>query len=115
MANAICIAKRANIDQKKLDEIDDEHIVWDNVAHYLAHLCHSLMSIVSCDAIVVGGGVFKRKIILPKIQKKFVQLNNDYVKVPQVSADNVGKYICYSVYGDNAGIVGALHLAKIAK
>lgn len=84
MANAISIAKRKQIDQKKLDEISDEDPVWDNVAHYLAHLCHSLMSIVSCNVIVVGGGVFKRKILLPKIHQKFLELNNKYVAVPQL-------------------------------
>lgn len=114
MANAIAIAKRNQVDQRQLDTIPDDDPVWDNVAHYLAHLCHSLMSVVSCHTIIVGGGVLKRQILLPKIHQKFVQLNNGYVNVPRLQPDHISNYIVSSIYGDNAGIVGAIYLAQLA-
>lgn len=115
MASAAAIAKRAQVKSSaELKELSDDHPVWDATAHYLAHLCHALLSLTSVHVIVVGGGVFNRECLLPKIQQQFVKINNGYINVPQVAADHVSKYIVKSVHGNDSGMVGALQLAKLA-
>lgn len=93
MASAGAIAKRANVDPSKLDTLSDDDPVWDAAAHYLAHLCHVLVSLTSVEKIVVGGGVFNRASLLPKIHNKFFDLNKGYINVNAISK---GIYIYYS-------------------
>lgn len=117
MANSISIAARKGIDRKdirKLADLTDEDPVWDNVAHYLAHLCLNLLLTCSVQLIVLGGGVMKRNVLLPKIHTEFLQLLNGYVQSDSITETNIDKYIVRSKHGSDAGIIGAIVLAQYA-
>jgi len=109
MASAGAIAARKGIKNAEIKNIPDEDEVWDVVAHYLAHLCISICLLTSVERIVISGGVLKRLCLYPKIQTKFKQLLNGYMKHPLL-AEDPSEYITGSEFGDSAGIIGALCL-----
>lgn len=107
MATNNSIAKRKNINISELKDLKDDDPIWDIEAFYLAHLCLNLLLISSCEVIVLGGGILQRKCLLPKIKKEFSFLLNDYVKVKDID-----KLIVLSKFDNDAGLIGALGLAK---
>ncbi|KAL9642804.1 hypothetical protein ABK040_009879 [Willaertia magna] len=106
------IAKRKNISVHDIKGIPDDDEIWDIEAHYLAHLCATLILVSSCQVIVLGGGVMKRHVLFDKIRLKTVHLLNNYhVKVNDNTIQDI---IRESKYTENSGIVGALYLAQTA-
>jgi len=116
MANSDAIADRLGIDKAQLPDAPDDDPVWDCVAYYLAQLCMSITFLMSPEVIVIGGGVMKRKTLLPLIRKHFQNLLGDYFK-NDIYHKDVDKYIVRSkfdaVKGDvHAGVMGGLELAR---
>eukprot|EP00817_Percolomonadidae_sp_ATCC50343_P007347 CAMPEP_0117420434 /NCGR_PEP_ID=MMETSP0758-20121206/1764_1 /TAXON_ID=63605 /ORGANISM="Percolomonas cosmopolitus, Strain AE-1 (ATCC 50343)" /LENGTH=141 /DNA_ID=CAMNT_0005202031 /DNA_START=418 /DNA_END=843 /DNA_ORIENTATION=- len=105
MVNAKSIQERTSEDGATLP---DDHDVWDQVAHYLAHLSLTILLMTSAEKIVFGGGVLKRTCLLPLIRQKFKVLLNGYVKM-KVDLDN---YVCLSQFREHSGLIGAIFLAK---
>jgi len=103
------IVKRKNISIHDVKNLSDDDEIWDIEAHYLAHLCVSLILISSCQLIVLGGGIMNRSILFEKIQSKTVQLLNGYHVM--VNEETIKDIIKPSVFGEHAGIKGALYLA----
>eukprot|EP01089_Gocevia_fonbrunei_P020489 TRINITY_DN7657_c0_g1_i1.p1 TRINITY_DN7657_c0_g1~~TRINITY_DN7657_c0_g1_i1.p1 ORF type:complete len:300 (-),score=54.84 TRINITY_DN7657_c0_g1_i1:3-902(-) len=107
------LSKRFGVDRTKLAEIPDSHDQWDHIAFYLAQLCITLILTVSPHVIVLGGGVMNRKILFPKIRTLVRELLNGYLKVDQITdPTKMDKYIVESPFGNDAGIIGALQMAK---
>jgi fructokinase len=46
--------------------LSDDHHVWDILAFYLGCLCSNLYLTTSVERIILGGGVFKRQVLLEK-------------------------------------------------
>jgi fructokinase len=110
MSNGIALAKRKNINFNDIKSLQDDDPVWDTVAHYYAGLCVNLILITSVEVIVLGGGIFQRKILFDKVRKHTVKLLNGYVS--KVNDESIGKQIKESAFGPDAGIVGAFYLAR---
>ena len=98
---------------KKGFELQDQTEVWELESYYLAQALVQFILILSPKRIVMGGGVMKQKQMFPFIQKKVQELLNGYVAVPEI-LDHIDEYIVPPALGDNAGITGALMLAKRA-
>lgn len=98
---------------KKGFELQDQTEVWELESYYLAQALVQFILILSPKRIVMGGGVMKQKQMFPFIQKKVQELLNGYVAVPEI-LENIDEYIVPPALGDNAGITGALMLAKRA-
>lgn len=98
---------------KKGVELQDEQRVWELESYYLAQALMQFILIVSPKKIIMGGGVMKQKQLFPLIQGKVQELLNGYVAVPQI-LENIDQYIVPPGLGDDAGITGALMLAKRA-
>ena len=98
---------------KKGFELQDQTEVWELESYYLAQALVQFILILSPKRIVMGGGVMKQKQMVPFIQKKVQELLNGYVAVPEI-LDHIDEYIVPPALGDNAGITGALMLAKRA-
>ncbi|KRG15015.1 ROK family protein [Lederbergia galactosidilytica] len=98
---------------KKGVELQDEQRVWELESYYLAQALMQFILIVSPKKIIMGGGVMKQKQLFPLIQGKVQELLNGYVAVPQILG-NIDQYIVPPGLGDDAGITGALMLAKRA-
>jgi len=90
-----------------------DHPAWEMEAHYLAHALMSYVLILSPQKIVMGGGVMKQSHLFPLIRTKLQELLQGYVQHPALNID-IDNYIVSPQLGDNAGLSGALGLAKLA-
>lgn len=97
-------------DRSILKDLPDNDEVWDHAVNALAQLCVNLL-LLSVEKIVLGGGVMNRtNLLLPKIQNRVVELLQGYLPLPYPITD----MIVVSNQGSDAGLVGAIMLAKHA-
>ncbi|WP_369025720.1 ROK family protein [Qipengyuania sp. RANM35] len=93
---------------KSLSELPDDHEAHAVIAHYLAHLCHTIFAMSSAEVIVLGGGVMNAPGLLDRVRAKERELDRGYL--PAAAIHRVVK----PSLGDDAGIIGALCLAMEA-
>jgi len=96
---------------KKGYELEHSDQVWEFEAYYLAQAVTSLIYILSPKKVILGGGVMKQKQLFPLIRGQVAQMLNGYVQKPELAA-GIDDYIVPPGLGDNAGLSGALVLAK---
>ena len=96
---------------KPAKELDDEPAVWELEAHYLALGLVSVMCVLSPERIVVGGGVARRDVLLPLVQREVLSLMNGYLD-STVVRDRISDYITPPALGARAGVLGAIALAE---
>lgn len=94
-------------------ELPQDHPAWEMEAHYLAHALMGFVLTLSPQKIVMGGGVMKQSHLFPLIRAKVQKLLNGYVQHPSLNA-GIDSYIVPPGLGDNAGLTGAIGLAKLA-
>ncbi|MFP4977998.1 ROK family protein [Paenibacillus sp. CN-4] len=94
-------------------ELPQDHPAWEMEAHYLAHALMGFVLTLSPQKIVMGGGVMKQSHLFPLIRAKVQELLNGYVQHPSLNA-GIDSYIVPPGLGDNAGLTGAIGLAKLA-
>ena len=88
------------------EEIRDA-AAWELEARYLALGLSSVISVLSPQRIIVGGGVSFGPNVLPLVQREIVRLMNGYlVAVPDVT---------HPALGSRAGVLGAIALAEAAQ
>lgn len=110
---ASAIAKRLDIEPSELEKISDGHRVWKVVSDILAYLCVTISTAYSPEIIVLGGGVLKRAILVPKVRKRTIELLGGYLDVERIT--NGGEsYILSSLFEGLDGAIGSLILAKRA-
>lgn len=113
MVHSKAIAARAGVSQKELHTLPDNHEVWEKAGYYLGALCLNITYILSPHVIVLGGGIMKRKVLYGIIRRWFKDLLKGYLDVEKFKTDEgLASYIRESVFGDSAGIIGALELAR---
>lgn len=98
---------------KPAGELPADHPAWAMEAHYLAHALMNYVLILSPQKIVMGGGVMKQSQLFPLIHTQLQELLGGYVQHPALN-EAIGSYIVPPQLGDNAGLSGALGLAKLA-
>ncbi|MFC7681137.1 ROK family protein [Paenibacillus sp. GCM10028914] len=94
-------------------ELTPDHPAWEMEAYYLAQALMNYVLILSPQRIVMGGGVMKQQQLFPMIHKKLQELLAGYVPHPSLNED-IAQFIVSPKLGDNAGLCGALALAKLA-
>jgi len=87
--------------------------VWALEARYLALGLVSVISVLSPERIVIGGGVMRRPGLLPLVRQEVVALVNGYLDVPAVGAE-IATYITLPALNSRAGVLGAIALAQTA-
>lgn len=92
-------------------ELSVDHPAWEMEAYYLAQALMSYVLILSPQKIIMGGGVMKQDQLFPLIRTKLQELLNGYVQHSSLTTD-IEQYIVSPGLGDNAGLCGALALAK---
>lgn len=113
MVHSKAIADRAGVSQTKLHTIPDDHDIWEKVGYYLGTLCLNITYMLSPHVIVLGGGIMKRKILYGIVRRWFKDLLKEYLDTEKFKTEHgLASYICESVFGDTAGIIGALELAR---
>jgi fructokinase len=93
-------------------ELSPEHPAWDLEAYYLAQSMCSLICVLSPQRIILGGGVMNQSQLFPLIRAKMRELLGGYIKSPAILSPEVDSFIVPAALGDDAGIVGALELAR---
>ena len=98
---------------KPAKEIPDDHPAWDLEAEYLALGLASWVCTLSPQRIVMGGGVMRRKRILPLVRRDLQRLLGGYIESDALSSE-IDRYVTAPLLGDRAGVLGALILAERA-
>lgn len=96
-----------------LDALAADHVGASVIAGYLGQLAVSIALVTSVERIVFGGGVMSSGALLPLVRAAAFAYLNGYVE-PLDEAERAASYIAAPALGDDAGIVGALLLAKEA-
>jgi fructokinase len=107
MAAGPALERRIGRSAKTLEPDDP---VWKTEAYYIAQACVDVTVSLAPDVIIFGGGVSNQAQLFPLIRDSFEKQLNHYVDTPPLD-----QYIVHAELGDNAGIVGALLLAKETK
>ncbi|MBS4200418.1 ROK family protein [Bacillus sp. FJAT-49732] len=98
---------------QKGHELQQKQEVWEIEAYYLAQALMQYILTISPKKIIMGGGVMKQAQIFPLVRKQVQELLNGYVPLSQIT-EHIEDYIVPPALGDDAGITGALMLAKRA-
>lgn len=93
--------------------LPEDHQAWDMEAYYIGQAMALYILTLSPKKIILGGGVMKQKQLFPLIHKYTKEFLNNYIQKDEI-LKNIENYIVYPELGDNAGICGALALAKQA-
>jgi fructokinase len=95
---------------QKLSDLAADHPAHEIAAWYLAHLAVAVMSVLSPNRIVLGGGVMNTPGLLQRVRAQAARFNAGYFAE---NAD-VAEIIRGPVLGQEAGLIGALLLARRA-
>ncbi len=96
---------------KPAEELDDVDAVWQLEARYLALGLVSVISIISPQRIVIGGGVMNASKLFSIVRDKVAGLVNGYPPVPALGV-GIADYIVRPALGRRAGVLGAIALAS---
>ena len=72
----------------------------------------SITQVLSPQRIIVGGGVAEQAQLFALIRQHLVRLNNGYIARPGLG-DAVDSYVVPPGLGSQAGVMGALELARL--
>ncbi len=92
------------------EDIPSGHPAWDLEASYIASALHNVITILSPQRIILGGGVMQQPSLLPKIQKMVRESLNGYVRSDMIIS-GINGYIVSPGLGKQAGVLGSLALA----
>lgn len=93
------------------EELPIDHPAWILESEYIASALVNTILIFSPQRILLGGGVMNREYLFPLIRQRTRELLNDYLDSP-VLAGNLDAYIIPPPLGHQAGVLGAIALAR---
>ena len=108
LASGPALAARWNMGAEYLTE---DHVGWEQEAHYLACLCVALTYIARPQRIVLGGGVMERVSLHDRVRARFADLTGGYA-LDRWSADTATFIATPVLREPSPGLVGALLLAQ---
>ena len=91
-----------------------DHPAWDLEAWYIAQALAIYVLTISPKKIILGGGIMHQSQLFPIIHKYLQERLNGYIQKDEITTDAIKDYIVWPELGDNAGVCGALALAKLA-
>jgi len=94
------------------EELPDDHPAWALEADYLAAGIVNIVLVVSPGRIIVGGGVLDHPPMIALTRRRVTELLAGYLETPLLGAD-IGSYIVPPALGDDAGVLGAIALARM--
>ncbi len=96
----------------RAETLPPEHPAWALEAHYLGLGLAALVCVLSPQRIILGGGVMQQPQLLPLVYAEVQSALNGYVQAPEL-LERIEKYIVPPGLGGQAGIKGALALARL--
>ena len=94
-------------------DLPPNHPAWALEAKYLALGIVNIVTVLSPQRIIMGGGVMDQAHLFPQIRSEVVRLLNGYIQRPQIQ-EGIDQYIVPPGLGNRAGVVGAFALAQDA-
>ena len=96
-------------------ELSADAAVWELESEYLALGLMNVICTLSPQRIVLGGGVPKEPTLLPLVRRRLQELLAGYFNAPELMwPDAIDRYIVPPGLGDQAGVLGAIELARTA-
>ncbi len=97
------------------EELSGETAVWKLESEYLALGLMNIICTLSPQRIVLGGGVTKQSALLPLVRLRLQELLAGYFDAPELtSREALERYVVRPGLGDQAGVLGAIELARMA-
>jgi fructokinase len=91
--------------------LGNDHKAWDLEAYYISLALVSYICTLSPQRIIIGGGVMRQERLITLIRNNVKNMLNNYVQSREIT-ESIQGYIVPPERGDNAGVLGALELAK---
>lgn len=95
------------------DELPPDHEAWLLEAEYLAMALRTFVCALSPQRIIMGGGVMHAEPLFPLVRERLIELLAGYVQHRAIVEDIEG-FVVPPGLGDQAGVLGAVALAKRA-
>lgn len=99
--------------QTRAENLPPEHPAWELEAHYLALGLVNIITVLSPQRIIMGGGVMDQLHLFPLIHNNVYTMLNGYIQSAQI-LENMDSYIVPPGLGSRAGVLGAIALAQDA-
>ena len=93
------------------DHLPADHAIWTNIVHYLSAALVNITCVLSPQRIILGGGVMHQRHLFPRIRRRVQHLLAGYLQSPEI-VSHPETFIVPPGLGDDAGVVGALALAR---
>ena len=97
--------------QQSAQTLPVDHPAWDLEAHYLALGLANIVTVLSPQRFILGGGVMQQAQLFPLIRTKLQAILNGYVATDEILND-VESYVVPPMLGSRAGVLGAIALAQ---
>lgn len=94
-------------------ELPPDHEAWTHTVHYLSAALVNFICVLSPQRLILGGGVMHQSHLFPRVRRRVRERLNAYLQRPEF-LDEIDGYIVPPSLGDDAGVVGALALAREA-
>jgi fructokinase len=95
-------------------ELADDDPFWALEAHYIALAVQNLILTLSPRKVILGGGIMQRQFLFSLIRTEVRVLLNGYVQHP-LMLDRTDEYVVPPSLGNQAGVLGAIALAKLGE
>ncbi len=96
--------------QQPAAELGDGHRGWELEAGYLATGIANLITVVSPERFIVGGGVFRHPGLIERVRTRVAAVLAGYLDAEALNA-GLDRYLVAPGLGDRAGALGAIALA----
>jgi fructokinase len=93
------------------ETLPDDHPAWELEAEYLALGILAIVTVVSPERVIVGGGVAERAGLLERVRARLPELVSGYLETPLLG-ERIDGYLVPPELGDDAGVLGAISLAE---
>lgn len=94
---------------RNAEQLEDDHPVWDVVAHAMSVMAHNLILTAAAQRVILGGGVGSRAHLLNRVREGVSQSLNGYL-----AAGDLRTIVIPPALGGAAGPLGALAVAMRA-
>jgi fructokinase len=95
------------------EELPPEHPAWQLEAHYLALGVANLITTLSPQRVILGGGVMEQEQLFPLVRKGVQYILGNYIAANEI-LEKIEQYIVPAGLGPQAGVLGAIALAQQA-
>lgn len=92
-------------------DLPSKHFGWDLEAYYIGTAVANYILCFSPERVIIGGGVMKQIGLIEKVRIVVLKMLNGYLHEDEI-LKHIDRYIVPPKLKDNAGVLGAIALAK---